>query len=332
MSRLLSPWILLGCLLVPVMLQGQLSPYETYLELYDQALELFEKKHFGASQKKVEELLRFEKDLRAGAKNDLHTNALFMQAVGAYQLQRSDAEALLNDFLRDHSANTKATQIEFYLGKLYFDKQNFRGAIRPFLAAYQSGNLPASMMDELIFRLAYSYFMDGQNELATRYFTTVAGRSNPFQEDARYYQSVILYQDLDYEGAYIAFKELEKSPKYGKEIRVYLANTLLKLKRYDELYVLAEELIGSNRAKGKDSQVYYVVANASFERQDFPRTVDYFSQYVSNRGKMSKTDQFRFGYAYYKQRKYAEAIPVFQRALGGADSLEQVASYYLGFC
>ncbi|MEL6593699.1 MAG: tetratricopeptide repeat protein, partial [Bacteroidota bacterium] len=313
MSRLLSRWILLGCLLVPMMLQGQLSPYETYLNLYDQALELFEKKHYGASQKKVDELLAFEKDLRGRAKNDLHTNARFMQAVGAYHLQRSDAEALLNDFLKDYSANTKATQIEFYLGKLYFDKKNFRGAIRPFLAAYQSGNLPASMMDELIFRLAYSYFMDGQNELATRYFTTVAGRTNPFQEDARYYQSVILYQDEDYEGAYIAFKELEKSPKYGKEIRVYLANTLLKLKRYDELYVLAEELIGSNRAKGKDSQVYYVVANASFERQDFPRTVDYFSQYVSNRGKMSKTDQFRFGYAYYKQRKYAEAIPVFQR-------------------
>lgn len=332
MSRLLSKWILLGTLLLPLTLQGQLSPYETYQELYDQALELFEKKHYGAAQKKVDEFLGEEKNLRGPLNNDLHTNARFMQAVGAYHLQRNDTEALLNDFLQDYSTNTKATQIEFYLGKLYFDKQNFRGAIRPFLAAYQSGNLPASMMDELIFRLAYSYFMDGQNELATRYFTTVAGRKNDYQEDARYYQSVILYQEEDYEGAYIAFKELERSPKYGKEIRVYLANTLLKLKRYDELYVLAEELISGPKLSGKERQVYYVVANASFERQDFPRTSEYFTQYTKARGKMSKTDQFRYGYAYYKQQKYADAIPIFQRALGGADSLEQVASYYLGFC
>ncbi|MEO0472910.1 MAG: tetratricopeptide repeat protein, partial [Bacteroidota bacterium] len=105
-----------------------------------------------------------------------------------------------------------------------------------------------------------------------------------------------------------------------------------KLKKYDELYVLADELIAGPRLTGKDAQVYYVVANASFERQDFPRTTEYFAQYTKNRGRMQRTDHFRYAYSHYKQQQFAEAIPIFQRVLSKNDSLEQVASYYLGFC
>jgi TolA-binding protein len=318
--------------LIPTSLSAQLAPYYSHQTLYDEAIDLFEKGHYGAAQKKVEEFMAAEKSARGHVHNDLHANAHFVRAVSAYHLGRGDAEALLRDYLLDFSNNTKVSLVNYYLGKLYFDRKDYLGAIRPLLAAYQSGNLSVTDMDELTFLLAYCYFMDNQNQQATRYFSAVGGRQNPRQEDARYYLSVILYQDKDYEGAYLAFKELEKSPKYGKEIRIYLANTLLKLKRYDELYVLADELITDRRLRGKDIQVYYVVANASFERQDFPRTVEYFKQYTTNKGKMQKTDNFRYGYAHYKMNQYPEAIPVFKRALGGNDSLEQVASYYLGFC
>ena len=311
-------------------LKAQLSPYYEFQYLYDDALELFEKGKYGAARKKADVFLEREKDLRNSDYNDLHVNARFIQAVSAYHLDRNDVESLLEKFVFDFSENTKADLARYYLGKYYYERRNYVEAISPLLSAYQGGGLEQERFDEVVFMLGYSYFKDNRFRDATRFFQMASRRAGKYQEDALYYQSVILYQEREYEAAIEAFQELKSSRKYGSEIRVYLANSLLKLKRYDELFVLADELI-RNRVSGNDAQIFYIVANASFERNDYPKTVEYFERYQKSRGKMNKTDYFRYGYAHYKLNQFEEAIPLFDRSLGRGDSLEQIASYYLGF-
>ncbi|MDX2286339.1 MAG: tetratricopeptide repeat protein [Bacteroidia bacterium] len=313
-------------------LPAQLSPYQPHLQLYYDALELYEKQKYGAAADLAERFIQAEHQQRSSEHNDLYANARYLQAMSAYYLERQDAVQVMEHYLLEFSENSKAPLVQFHLGKYFFAKRKYRDAAPPLLEAYQSRGLPQDKADEAVYLVAYSYFMNDNLPLATRFFEVAASRTNPWQEDARYYRSVILYQQKDYPNAYTAFKELEKSPKYGKEIKVYLANTLLKLKRYDELYVLAEEFIATaSRPQGKESQVFYVVANASFERNDYPRTIEYYQQFVKARGKMSRPDQFRQGYAHYKLRQYREAIPLLEQAAAGSDSLTQVSSYYLGF-
>lgn len=311
--------------------EAQLSPFYPYQVLYDEASELFEKGKYGAAQKKIEVFLESEKEVRDARFNDLHANAKYMQALGAYQLEREDAEVLMNQYLLTYGENTKASVMRYYLGKYYYERRNYGASISPLIEAYQSGSLDQERFDEVVFMLGYSYFMDGRNRDATRFFQMAARKPGKYQEDALYYRSVILYKEKNYEEAVLAFDELKESKKYGRETRVYLANSLLKLKRYNELFVLADQLV-RGRISNKDVQVLYVVANASFEREDFRRTSDYFSRYTKARGRMNKTDYFRFGYSEYKQGLFEEAVPHFEKALGSKDSLEQVASYYLGFC
>lgn len=310
--------------------QGQLSPYYSYSTMYHEAEDLFDKQLYGPALQRLDLYLLQESGMRDAGYNDLHTYARYMQAVSSFQLKRDDAVALLEEFIFQHPENTRTPRTYYYLATYYLNRRAYQDAIAPLEQAYRSGSLEQEIFDEVVFFLGYAYFMEDRLDQATRYFDIASRRINPFQEDAAYYKAILLYKAKDYVAAYEAFQDIRDSRKYQKETRVYLANTMLKLKKYDELYVLADELIQS-RPSGQDAQVFYIVANASFEREDFPRTVEYFERYGNARGRMGPTDNFRFGYSYYKLSNYKEAIPAFERALGDEDSLGQVASYYLGF-
>ncbi|TAE47213.1 MAG: hypothetical protein EAZ89_18490 [Bacteroidetes bacterium] len=314
------------------LLHAQLSPYHSYQSLYDDAVELFDKQKFGAAISSAGAFLAEERNLRNQSNNDLHVNARYIQAISAIRLDRPEALALMEAFLREFSDNTKASLVRYNLGNYFFDKKTYKKAIIPYLDAWQAGNLPQELGNETVYKLAYSYFMEKNLSQATRFFELAASQSNPFQEDARYYRSVILYQEKNYEDAYLAFQELKSSTKYGKEIKVYLANTLFELKRYPELYTLADELVAEPKLEGKESQVYYIVANAGFERSDYSRTTEYFDRYLKARGQMKRNDYFRYGFAQYKLGEFRPAAGNLERAVGQADTLSQAASYYLGFC
>lgn len=322
------------CLLFPLFLTAQLSPYYEFQYLYDEARELFEKEKYGAAQKKIDAFLIREDALRVQEKNDLHVYARYIQAMSAYHLERNDAIPLMESFLKEFGSNTKAPLIRYALGKYYFNRADYRSAIIPLETAKNEGRLKGETLDEIIFMIAYSYFKEGNSLQAVRFFDIASKGENAFQEDAQYYRAVILYQDEDYHDAYLAFQDLKSSKKYGQEIKVYEASTLLKLERYDELNTLAEGIIGDRRNRGKSSDIFYIAANSNFEREDYPKTTEYYGQFVksSGRKKMTPTDYFRFGYSQYKAAEYKDAIPNFEKALKGVDSLSQMASYYLGFC
>jgi len=329
---------LLCCLLgfLPVA-QAQFSPYYDYLYLYEEAHELFEKEKYGAAIKMVDRYLMQEDDMRAGPNaNDLHANARYIQAVSAYHLERANAENLLRNYITEFSTNTKASQASFFLGSYYFDRRNYRAAIEVLKEAKSSSTLSKERRAQAQYYLGYCFYQEKDYQAALGQFSQVASSpdDNPYKEDARYYEAVILYEIKDFEGAETALKALQGSDKYGSETRIYLANTLMARKKYDELYVLAEELISGPRVKKDEAQVYYVVANASFERKDYNRTTEYFRLFEQARGRMTRNDQFRNGYSLYQLAQYEAAVPSLQRALGRNtyDSLTQVASYYLGFC
>jgi len=319
------------------------APRISYLHLFEEGEDLYDKGLFGAAYQKFDDFLEAEQNagLRKGINNDLHTLAEFFQAVSAYEIRRNDAIIQLNRFIEHYPENTRTSFAYFYKGKYYFDRKDFEAAIPALEAAHNAFILPKEQEDEALFMLGYAYFLkekdpydDTKNEeeeqAAIRYFNQLSYYENPYQEDARYYKAVLLYQREEYGQAYAALKALSNSRKYGYETKMYLANTLLKLKKYDELFELADEMI-EDRRRNENPQLYHLVANASYEQNDYENTVRYFQEYISRRGKMGRIDYFRMGYASYDLENYAEAIPAFKKVLSEEDSIAQLSSYYLGF-
>ena len=312
--------------------EAQLSPYYTHYQLYKDGVELYEKSVYGPALKKMDEFLLAERDARTNQGNDLRINALFIQAASTYFLERSDAIELLEKFAIRYEDNSKATLARYYLGKYYFDRDQFSRAIVPLLACYTRSALDKERYDEVVFMLGYAYFSENQNDRAVRFFELAAGSENKYQEDAQYYHGVLLYRDGKYEEAHQALSALDKSAKYGDETRVYLVNTLYQLKRYDELFTLSDRML-RNRRKQQAPEVYLIVANASYERTDYPKALQFFGEYERTKSQaLSRTSNFRYAFAYYKRGVYDKSIPYFQKVLTENDSLQQMASYYLGFC
>lgn len=328
--------ILIFILLLAAIKSGtwaQLSPYQAYLPLYQEAVELFEIEKYGAAQKRLDTFLEFEEDLRAKEENDLHANARYLQAVCAYKLEREGAIKLLDKFIREFPENTKVFLAQYYLGKYYFEQRQYAQAVTPFQEAVQSTALDVDVFNEVVYLLGYSYFQVENYKQALRYFDMAAEKENPYQEDAQYYRAILHYKQKNFEDAYEAFNALKDSKKYGLETRVYLANTLLKLKKLDELYTLADDLVRGPKVRKEEAQIYYIVANASFEKEDYPKAVSYYDEFKKNKGKLDRIDLYRYGYSYYQSKDYKEAIPLFQKVIKqtATDTLSQVSSYYLGF-
>ncbi|MEM7510259.1 MAG: tetratricopeptide repeat protein, partial [Bacteroidota bacterium] len=331
--------LILWCFSLGIVFQAtaQISPYESHLAIYRDAEELYEKKLYAAAQRKLGEFLENEKNLRGEDFNDLHVNARYMQAVSQYHLEQSDAALSLTQFAEEFPENTKAMMAYYYLGNHYFDNGRYAEAIDPFFMCYSSSSIAKDKNAEVIFKLGYCYFHEENNPRADRIqanrFLELAANVNgsPYQEDAQYYRAILLYNNQDYARAYEALKALDNSSKYGGEMKVYLAHTLLKLRRYDELYQLANNLSLNPEEARKNAEVFAIVANASYEENDFANAVQYFDRYAATRRPMTRVSNFRYAYSLYQLQKYREAIPVYQKVLRPADSLAQVASYYLGF-
>lgn len=313
---------------------AQLPAYYEPYRLYEDGVELFEKGHYGAAVAKFDDFLAAEGYERLNTANEINANARFYQAVAAYYLLREDAEPKLQSFVAGFPENTKWSEAQFYLGRLYFDQKAYDKAMKPLRIANERGLTSTEDYYYSNFMLGYAAFM--QNDLATAntYFnsTTYATKPYPFVEDAQYYKAIITYQNGDYGQAYESLKALSTSKKYGEETKLYLATSLLKLNRTDELFELAEDLDGGRRGK-EDAKVYFIVANAAYEKGDFAKSADYFKRYLDNRGELSRSGYFRFAQSFYKLGQYDAAIPVYQQAIARErDTLTQIASYYLGFC
>lgn len=325
---------LLALLIGMIPLSAQLPAYYEPFRLYEDALDLFEKEKYGAAAAKFDQFLNEKGYERLNNANEINANARFYQAVSAFMLSREDVAPLLKGYVAGFPENTKWSQAQYYLGRHYFEGKLFTDAMEPLRIAYEKGLATDEQYYHTAFMLGYASFMNNDLGNAMQYLdrAALASEDYSFTEDVHYYKAILLYQNGNYGRAYDALKKLESSPKYGKETKIYLATTMLKLNRTDELFELANEL-ESGRGRNQDAQVFFIVANAAYEKEDYTKASQYFKTFVDKRGQLSRGGYFRFAQSYYKTQKYDAAIPVYQKAIDRKrDTLTQIASYYLGFC
>ena len=190
--------------------QAQLSPYHPHYQLYKDGVELYEKGVFGPALKKMDAFLLAERDARTNQGNDLRINAMYIQAISTYHLGRSNAIKLMEKFIKSYDDNTKAMLVRYYLGKHYFDREEYAASIGPLLECYTGASLDKERSDEVVFMLGYAYFQQDQDDRAVRFFELAAGNDNKYQEDAQYYHGILLYEAGRYDEANQALKSSGK--------------------------------------------------------------------------------------------------------------------------
>ena len=102
---------------------------------YKNALELFEQEKFASASSmffEVEKAITVTTPQFAISLDvtNLKVNAEFYRAVCALELQNDDAVQLFKSFIKNYPENTKSKQSAFYVGKYYFDNDQYQKLIR----------------------------------------------------------------------------------------------------------------------------------------------------------------------------------------------------------
>jgi len=301
------------------------------LAQYHRAVELIDKEKYGAAITILDDYLAANSPSydRTPHYNRV-AEAEFYRAFAHYNLLHSNAQSQFEAFISTYPAHPRVSESYFYIGSLYFMRGDY-DEVLPRLKKIDAETLTRDQVTQARFMMGYCYYKEDRHREAMNMFRQIRNEDGQFGEMGSYYYALISYDNGNYGEALKGFQKVKPDNKFAKDVDVYKASCLLKLQRYDELDAMAKEL--ETNGRGSNAQVWFILGNAAFEREEYSKVINYFSKFEASRGGiLNREGQYRMGFSYYHEANYKEAQPRFQKCLQPEDALAQNAYYYLGQC
>jgi tetratricopeptide (TPR) repeat protein len=289
--------------------------------IYNKGKELFDSRFYASAEQTFTDYLQ-SKDNNEG----LRADARYYIAISAMELFQDNAEALLNEFIREYPVNPKARLAYYYLGKFQWREKNYAKAIASFEKVDQS-DLGDKELGEFNFMAGYANFQKKNYSQAKSYFAKVKDRPGDNQAIAAYYYGNIDYLQGNYKDALIEFEKIKNDKKFKTVIPVYITQIYLLQGKYDKVIATGEEAL-KDKTTEKFDDIKLSVAEAYFMQKDYAKAAEYFKSYTASG--LSQHHMFQYGYALLMQEQYSDAIQAFNGLTINEDSLGQVVSYNLG--
>lgn len=301
---------------------------------YRNGLELFEKANYAASRYEFRQYLEPRRGdgsltlLNTGDQNAVE--AEYYVALTSLYIDEPGAELLVDRFVKDHSQHPKAAQLYGDLGTYYYNRQEYAKAI-DFLekAVARGGN--ASQQIAYKYQLALSYYNTQDLQRALPLLNDV--KLDPSSTDApaaSYYAGVINFRNQNFTDAVGDFRRIENNPTYQNQVPNWIAQSLYRQRKYDELLAYTVPLLKRNSGSAM-SEVALYTAEVYYQQNQFAQAIPYYKQYISAAGaKAPGAIKFRYGQSLFRTGAYADAITQLRPVAGGKDTTAQYASYTLG--
>ena len=301
---------------------------------YRNGLELFEKANYAASRYEFRQYLEPRRGdgsqtlLNTGDQNAV--DAEYYIALTSLYIDEPGAELLVDRFVKNHSEHPKAGQLYGDLGTYYYNRQDYAKAI-DFLekAVAQGGSTTQQIAYK--YQLALSYYNTQDLQHALPLLNEV--KLDPNSADApaaSYYAGVINFRNRNFNEAVADFRRIEKNPTYQNQVPGWIAQSLYRQQRYDDLLAYTEPLLKRNGGSGM-SEVALFTAEVFYQQNQFARAVPYYKQYITAAGaKAPGAVKFRYGQSLFRTGAYADAISQLKTLAGGKDTTAQYAAYTLG--
>ena len=303
--------------------QHQLS--QTKAErLYQKGAELVVHENFGAARKIFTEFLD-----EASPTDPRRGEAEYYVAFSALNLNHTDGEKLIDQYISHHPSSPKAATAYFDLA-LFFHNDNKFSKASQYFKKVDFPALTQNQQSEGHFKWAYSYFNLKQLDEALEQFNFVKNQSNAFSPAANYYAGFIEYSKGLYTEALTDLKKAESNPSYAAIVPYLIANVYYKQKRYDDLIAYTASL-QSKPGLQNAKEIAMLSAEAYYFKGDYAKAAQAYEAFLQeNPGKAEGNVLFRAGYSNYALNQTDKAIAYLSKSAASRDSVSYYASYYLG--
>ena len=295
--------------------------YTNDLKEYNRAVELYKEKQYQSAQiifKNVKEQI---------TNYEVQSDCAYYIANCAIRLDQPNADLLMEQFVTNYPTSSKHNQAFIEVAHYYFEVGKFSQALQWFEKVDES-NLTAAEREKFNFQKGYANFSGGKKKEATNYFNKVVN-SKEYGSQAKYYLGYMSYEKDDYKVANEYFEQVEGEQKYKEKMSYYQADMNFKLGNFQKAIDLGTAAMAKSDA-GEKSELNKIIGESYFNLKQYDKAIPYLKEYKGKKGKWSNTDLYLFGYSYYKQADYENAIAQFNKIINGNDAVAQNAYYHLG--
>ncbi len=265
-------------------------------------------------------------------KSVVRIDAEYYAALCGIELFNKDAELLLKNFIMDHPESPHVKSAYFNLGKYNYRKKKFKDAIDWFnkVDVY---DLSMEELPEYYFKRGYSYFEEGQMEKASKDFFEIKDVDTRYTPPATYYYSHIAYTWKNYETALGGFLKLTKNETFGPVVPYYIAQIYYLQGRYDEVIRFAPPLLDSANTR-RGPEIARIIGESYFKNKRYADAIPYLKKYEKSVAVLSRDDSYELGFACYQVKDCDNAVNYLQGAVSmqQPDALTQNAYYHMGDC
>ena len=296
--------------------------YNSDYKKYYRAEKLFQKEQFGAARNEFRAFINGFNDFN----NPMYIKALYYEGLSALYLYNNDAIVLLQEFNLRYPENIFKKEIWFKFGKHYYSKKKYKEALIWF-NKLDPQDINSKQKEELLFKKGYSFFKEGNIELARSFFYDVKDGETQYAEPSLYYYSHIAYQNKKYQLALNGFLKLEKSEKFSSVVPYYITQIYYLQKKYEEVTLYTSSFVGDKNVFSR-KELNYLIGDAFYRIKKYDEAIPYFEKHNKS-SKTTREEDYCLGYSYFKAGLYEKAITVFDKIKGAEDSLGQVVYYHI---
>ncbi len=285
--------------------------------LYNYALELYEKELYGSA------IHHFNSFLATNLDPIKKIDAQIYCSISHLKLGHEHAETTLETMLEKNPENALNNQIYFELGNHYFENNKFKKA-STFYAKTKCSGLNGDRLNEVNFRMGFSFFKAKKTELAKPYFENLRNTPGEYYAKSNYYYGYICYTDKNYDCAIKCFEKIkdegfESIPLFIAQM-YYAKGDYQKAIDYSNLITIDKYTNELNLIKGK----------SNFQLSKYKEAYKYFSKCELANLKPTEEERYEIGYAAYTQKQYEEANTQFIKLSPMDSPLGQISNFYLG--
>lgn len=288
---------------------------------FRQAKEYFDTKNYVASREEFSAYLGSLEPL-SNEQSGQRVLAEYYLTMCSLYMSQPEAEILADRFIANNPEHPQAVKLLRGIGTFFYDNGDYTKAIK-YLSRSSETNLEAK------FKLAISYFELKKYLEALPIFNEI--KVEPEEEyalSASYYAGVINFGEKRYAEAAIDFAKAEASSKYRKEIPNWVGLCYFNQSKFSELLKYAEPIISKKNTGYRLDELTLLVADVQFQLNQFEKSIKSYEVFGKMTGsKFSPLSQYRYGFSFYKIKKYNESTVTLKELVAKRDSLGQYAAF-----
>lgn len=253
----------------------------------------------------------------------------FLEVASAMELNKPDAEELMNAYLKKYPQTSYKGRSLYLLGSYKINQGQYSEAI-PLLEQAGDSWLSKAEKESCYYKLAFCFLQTGEIQAAKGLFQQLSQNSDVYEMGADYYLAYINYLQKDYDAALKGFMPLMNIPQYNEVVPFYVAQIYFINGKYEKAIEAAQRLSG-NAAIDKESKAemlrligesYYYMGNGS-------NAIKYLTEYVGLTNRPTRSAYYALGLADYEAGQFKQAIAALSKCTSQNDIYAQTAYYYL---